>query len=387
MHQTALRAIACTALALAVTPSGAVVVPTTPANVFGKEYTDRVDINAKSKAEPLRELDWNGRGAVVDGPRFDKFPRGTNIAALDVDGLAYHEDFLYMQVVQDRATLIFALAGDKFYRYRMDTRNGKGSGIWATEKQINAGGVTRVDDLDLHGGNGDADRFSLVGDPAGVAIWAPPSEAGKSNSLQVTTRQIGKAIGLADKYLPMLDVDAFMFWQPVGVKTPMPSASDKEAIKGKDKLGLDDSEPADFEDLEGGPPQELDAIPPDPALAAELPALRPRLLFSVAPITDGQNVVLDGGEIWEWDMSDRNVNAAKYLTHGGITWSTSFEVAKTFCGKDAAKCSEDVVALEAVGTAAAAAVPEPGTWATMLGGLAIGAVLLRGRIRRASGAV
>jgi hypothetical protein len=107
----------------------------------------------------------------------------------------------------------------------------------------------------------------------------------------------------------------------------------------------------------------------------------------VAPITDGQNVVLDGGEIWEWDMSDRNVNAAKYLTHGGITWSTSFEVAKTFCGKDAAKCSEDVVALEAVGTAAAAAVPEPGTWATMLGGLAIGAVLLRGRIRRASGAV
>ncbi len=374
MRQTPLRAIVCTALALTVTPSGAVI-PTPPANVFGKEYTDRVDINAKGKAEPLRELEWDGLGIVLDGPRFDKFPRGTNIAALDVDGLAYQLDFLYMEVVQDRAPLIFALAGDKFYRYRMDTRNGKGSGIWATEKQINAGGVTRVDDLDLHGGNGDADRFSLVGDPAGVAIWAPPSAGGR-NSLQVTTRQIGNAIGLADKYLPMLDVDAFMFWQPIGVKTPAPSSNDTKPIAGKDKLGLDDFGPEDFEDLDGGPPQEIDAIPPDPTLAAELNDRRPRLLFSVAPIMDGQNVVLDGGEIWEWDMSNRNVNAARFLTHGGVTWSTTFEVAKAICGKNAANCSEDVVALEAVGTSVAA-IPEPGTWAMMLAGLAVGAVVIR----------
>jgi hypothetical protein len=373
MHQTALRAIACAALALPVTSSGAVV-PTPPADVLGKEYTDRVDINARSRAEPRRVLLWDGTGIVADGQRFpNNFPRGASKAALEVDGLAYRRDFLFMEVVQDRTPLVFALAGDKFYRYRMDTRNGKGSGIWATEKQINAGGVTRVDDLDLHGGNGDADRFSLVGDPGGVAIWAASEAAGRPNGLLVTTRQIGKAIGLADKYLPMLDVDAFMYWQPPGVTTPGPSAGDTKAIEGKDKLGLDDFGPDDFEDQEGGPPQEVDTMPPDPALAAELNDKRPRLLFSVAPIMDGQNVVLDGGEIWEWDMSDRNVNAARYLTHGGVTWSTSFEVAKAICGKDAAKCSEDVVALEAVGTSVAA-IPEPGTWAMMLVGLAVGAV-------------
>lgn len=386
MPHIALRAIACTALALAVTPARAVV-PTPPADVLGKEYTDRVDINARSRAEPMRELLWDGRGGVADGVRFpNNFPRGASKAALEVDGLAFSFDFLYMEVVQDRTPLVFALAGDKFYRYRMDTRNGKGNGIWATEKQINAGGVTRVDDLDIHGGNGDANRFSLVGDPGGVAIWAASAAAGRPNGLLVTTRQIGNAIGLADKYLPMLDVDAVMFWQPRNVNVPEPSASDTKPIEGKDKLGLDDFGPDDFEDAEGGLPQEPDALPPDPELAAELPANRPRLLFSVAPIMDGQNVVLDGGEIWEWDMSNRNVNAAKYLTHGGVTWSTSFEVAKTICGKDAAKCSEDVVALEAVGTSLAA-IPEPGTWATMLGGLAIGAVVLRKRIRGAGSAI
>lgn len=375
------RMCAFAALAITLTPAGAVV-PTPTTDVFGKEYTERVDKNDKGKPEPLRVLRWDGLGVVQDGRRFTAFPRA-NIDALDVDGLAYRADDLYMEVIQDRTPLVFALAGDKLYRYRMDTRNGKANGIWATAAQINAGGVSRVDDLDIFGSNdapGDADRFSLVGDPGGLAIWSPPAVRGGENGFLVTTRQIGRAIGLADKYLPMLDVDAFMYWTRGNVRTPRPTDSDKRPIEGKGKLGIDDSEPGDFGSPDGGVPPEGVADPADPALANAPRADRPRLLFSVAPITDGENVILDGGEIWEWDMTDRNASAAKFLSHGGVTWSTSFEVAKTICGNNAAACSEDIVALEAVGVSVAV-IPEPSTWALLLAGLMICAAATQRRLR------
>lgn len=86
---------------------------------------------------------------------------------------------------------------------------------------------------------------------------------------------------------------------------------------------------------------------PDLANVIDLDALMvsgERLLFSIRPID-----TFDGGEIWDWSGS----GAASFLSFGGITWDTNFNLQQYFANQGFAVRSEKIDALEA------ASVPGP----------------------------
>lgn len=71
-----------------------------------------------------------------------------------------------------------------------------------------------------------------------------------------------------------------------------------------------------------------------------------RLLFSIQPIAN-----FDGGEIWDWSGSA--AESASFLSFGGVTWNTEFDIPDYFAAQGFDVRSENIDALEA------ASVPGP----------------------------
>ena len=87
------------------------------------------------------------------------------------------------------------------------------------------------------------------------------------------------------------------------------------------------------------------------------------ILFTIDPITGSDDeLIFDGGEIWLWDGI--TPGSATFLSHGGHTWDTAFDVMGTF-GVD----SDDVNALESVWDATEGEIPEPVSVAFLGAGL------------------
>ena len=173
-----------------------------PKQVSGKEYSDNADKNTFGIPDPQQTLAWFGDGTTTDG--FDYPGSG------QVDAMANSGDALFDPVIKNRATLVFSTTFDDRILY--ETPLG-GRGTWAKPTEIDLPGpkidqgVHDVDALELWGPT-DANRFSVYGDFR-VAVWDYNSFTNTSTPLFYTP-EIAKAIGLDDKFVPFLNVDAMM---------------------------------------------------------------------------------------------------------------------------------------------------------------------------------
>lgn len=300
-----------------------------PNAVPGKEYSTRPDVDAAGIPAPEQTLWWVGN-AAVNGLNYGG-QRG------EVDAMANRGDAYFRAVVANQASLLFNTGNESVIRFSTPTG---GKGIWGTPPKVTIGSEPqRVDALEVWGGDSrpglDADRYSLLGDPGGIAVF-------KANGVPwISSVDIAMAIGLGTQYLSQLDLDALMVNE---------SGLDTRPVAGGTGVVLVDS------DAVGVVREVVDFVPGRKNAGS--------ILFSIAPITapDG-TVVFDGGEVWEWD----GLAPATFLKQGGYTWDTAFDVMGTFGTR-----SEDVTVLEAV------PVPEPSTFAAgALGLLTLGAVMRR----------
>ena len=270
--------------------------------VPGKEFSDNPDKDATQppagpNLDPEQVIAWDGAGGIMD--TFDY--SGSRIAEGDsedrqVDALANLGDALYQAVTSNLSALLFSVQGYGNIYYE-DIYGGYGT--WATPPVIDQDGVSDVDGLEVWGpeGSDDANRYSLIGDPAPavgasrISVWAynPPSAP------YITAAQIAAAI-VHEELESEIDLDAMMIYD----------------IGGDDTFGLGDS-----------------------------------IMFSIAPISYVGGA-FDGGEIWVWTSG----GLASFLNHGGHLWDTAFDVKGTF--GLTGNYAENVNALEAVSY-----IPEP----------------------------
>jgi hypothetical protein len=198
---------------------------------------------------------------------------------IDVDALATHDD-AYFQCVTGNACDLFASFGGDLpnppgWAAYYERPNGVVSGLWRQMDLCNAGGgvdgsVEDVDALELYGplDVGDTDKFSLVGDPAGVSVW---SAAG----------------AVPGPYIP----HALVF----GAVSFLGYIGDSAAVD-LDALMVDADEDSLWEPGE-------------------------TILFSIRAAGNW-----DGGEIVVMPFA----GAPWFLVHGGHVWNTAFGVAATF---------------------------------------------------------
>jgi len=248
--------------------------------VTGKEYTDLPDIDQNGVGDPEQVLMWSGLGNVWNGNDFG--------GPGEIDSLGNSGDYLFNEVIANKASLIFSVGGwgNIFYEDPDGT-----TGIWATPAQINAAKPPLdVNALEVWGSDSysDSNMFSLQGDyVSGVSVYA---WSGAGSAPWLTQAQIANAIGIPN-LVQLVEVDGLMTWN----------------------MG-------EFDMWDDG-----DAV-----------------LFSIAPITDPVTgaLLFDGGEIWSWNFGQAN---AQFLNHGGHIWNTAFSVQNALGINE-----ENVNALEAV---------------------------------------
>ena len=290
--------------------------PAAPADVPGKEYSDNTDRDGHTGVVGSHGPDaeqvilWDGVGGTATG--FDYTGSRTNDAGQtdpdrEVDGLSARTDAYYNAVLGNTAPLVFSVDGSDSIFY--ETTAGLG-GTWALPSIIDtpeAGGtsVSDVDGLEVWGtpdGSSDANRYSLISDPLGIAVYDYVSGTPGTSTSVWTTSDLASAI--------------FSL-------TPTDSISEDELerkfdLDGMMNLGSND------------------------------------LIFTIDPITSDAGVpVFDGGEIFTVTRLAGAAATASFLFHGNHFWNTAFDVMGTFnLG------NENVNALEGVGTDP---VPEPAT--------------------------
>jgi hypothetical protein len=147
-----------------ITPVAGAKIPA-PWQVPGKEYTDFPDKDAtapKPNLVPGQSILWDGAGGVTNG---------MNYGADEVDALANLGDALFAEVIGNRSALLFSLSGSG--NVFAESILG-GIGVWAAPAQIDQHGVNDVDALEIWGPEGavDGNRYSVMGDPNGCAVWA-----------------------------------------------------------------------------------------------------------------------------------------------------------------------------------------------------------------------
>ncbi len=271
----------------------------TPCQVPGKEYSNHIDKNQMGFPSWLQVLMWDGQGGVADTFNYMGSGVTTDDPPLEpeVDALANCQDTLYHAVIEDQASLLWSTTADPQIYYEKP-HCCSGADVWAYVPCINPGFDTMLDAKDLNDVDGlevwgeemvdDSNRFSLAGDPGGIAVWAydPYAPGGPVSTEWLSDVAIAAALEplVGTISYEDIDLDAMMTW---------------DADCGD---GL-------FDDA-------VDSI-----------------LFSLAPVG-----TLDGGEIFVWDAT-----GVRYLYHGCHLWDTG-HVVQGYAGS----ASENVNALEAV---------------------------------------
>lgn len=313
-----------------------------PAAVIGKELSNDRDEDSTGAPNDLRNLGWDGLGNTVDA--FDYSTSGPPPLDPDqVDALANTSDYLFPEVLANRASLV--LSFDMRNDIHFHETNGN-TGIWATPPQVsNNPLLDDVDGLELWTGDVgvqkdglvtplgdfDANHYSIVGDP--VTPASPPSPPGTP---AVSVYLYQPLIDVSTPYILHNDlrnaVAQFLGFEPDQVTV------DLDAMLLNDRVQEDP--------VPGGPPWTWD--------------IGDQIIFSLWPDT---LLGLDGGELFFWE----NGQPVQWLVHGGRVWDTANPVAQVF-GVN----TENINALEAV-------IPEPASLAL----LAAAAALIGARRQRA----
>ncbi len=339
-----------------------------PSVVPGKEYSDAPDSNTAGAGTPGQLLFWNGSGTVSEGPVAPPFPPpywpfpGPNPYSppeIQIDALASKNDPFFREVsFLNTATLLVSVKGDSALNSVWYETPDASRGVWATKAQINLGGVTDLDALELGGPDGASnsrvislhdDGFYSIRTVGGTGIisdtWMARAigirEGATINGVLLTADLMS---GIYDK----VQVDALMYEH----RELNPSYPDYWNI-------------TDAYYLEPYPLQPLSWLYSDD------------ILFSIEPITvqvgSTPFTLFDGGEVWTYRIPGIETNyegpPARFLNHGGHLWDTAFDVRGAFGVQ-----SEDIDALAAVGP-----VPETGSIAAaaVFGLLTVSEILRR----------
>lgn len=414
----------------------------TPAReVYGKEYSHTdwftaatvlgldpnlvniEDHDAFATPDPLQVVSWDGLpgpygplGPGSGGPNsgsVDAFDFGSPTYSFEhregqIDALANRGDFLFRQVTDNTATLLFSVTADlgisgaaKAHVHFEDpdpvdlSPTGDVADVWAVIEAPPAGP-----------GLGPGVNHHVVEDLDALEVWGPePPTHNRPAGIPTPVVEgyiggfgVGPATADANRF--SLDVDAatgvsvFAFsasGPSAGLITPwVPHSEIVAAVESLLLSGMGDGLRLD--------PESLHLIDVDGTMASDVePDLDhtslswgpgDELLFTVDPFTAGVidasgavigSVFMDGGEIMHLSKTGLGPGAfaVSYLSHGGHLWDTAFDVSGTF-GYE----FEDVDALEAVGTLTGdidIPTPEPSAAVLAVVGAAIAGWRRRGK--------
>jgi hypothetical protein len=176
--------------------------PVGPGAVPGKEFSTTPDMTVPGFSSPGQTTLWNPGPTVADGYNY-------NMPRSEVDAMAASQDFLFTEVVNNQATLLFNVDNETAIYW--EAPNGD-FGFWAPPPNISGSSNERLDALEVWGGDGqpDATHFSLLADGLyGTSVWEYDPGSNTSSGVY-SVADIANAIGLDDRYWRNLDVDALM---------------------------------------------------------------------------------------------------------------------------------------------------------------------------------
>ncbi|MEZ6070588.1 MAG: PEP-CTERM sorting domain-containing protein [Pirellulales bacterium] len=337
------------------------------------------DHDAFGNIDPGQVVSWDGLKGAFDGNSgstnaFDfpveSIPNGSG----QVDALANHGDFLFKQVVNNEASLLFSVTGDldssstlpngpvvaKAHIHYEDPVGGQG--VWA---EIEAGTVGS--------GPGPGVNHHAVADLDGLEVWGPepPSHTNPNND-PVSEGYLNNGSITADADRFSLDNDSStgfsVFSYDVAAKSVSGYIPFFDIVTAVEKLFLGDGSFSSETRL---------LVDVDATMVRDVGEVGrwdvgDELLFSIDPIDQPLDVTgaplpsIDGGEIIHLENTAAGL-LPSFLKHGGHVWDTAFDVAGTF-----GYYFEDIDALEAVGTLDGTEIdtPEPATLALLIFGLA-----------------
>jgi hypothetical protein len=364
---------------------------TSPAEVFGKEYSREVDEDFMGTADPERVVAWDGLGGTLDGLDYTGSRPVDVPRERQVDALANRLDALYDETLEDRSHLVFSHsnvvgvygpAGAGFVGFLpavpmvgpVTLSNGnvingaaeisvEESGVfagaavqhgWTTAPLIN--GMAPVADLDglelwgpEPGTSADSNRYSLdvdVIDGGGVSVWSYDSGSGISSPYIFH----GMIVGAVTSLLGAVPTTAF---GPTGL--PSFEAINVDALMVQDRDGVE---------LQFGGPGDS-------------------IIFSINQIVDPADpdgYYATGSELFVLDATAAGLSAS-FLRHGGHTWDHAYALSDLGIPglPNGQRAYIDIDGIEAVGELVVSSVPEPGS-VTIVGiAFALTIVGLRGR--------
>lgn len=174
--------------------------PLPPGAVPGKEYSTTPDMTVPGFSSPGQSTLWNPGGVAADGFNY-------NMPRREVDAMAASFDFLYNEVTNNQAVLLFNVDNENAIWWQDPAGN---FGYWGAAPNISGSENERLDALEVWGSDGvpDANGVSFLADGlTGVAVY---QFDGVNSNAFISSADIAGAIGLSQRYLRNLDVDAMM---------------------------------------------------------------------------------------------------------------------------------------------------------------------------------
>ena len=326
-----------------------------PKNVPGKEYSDRFDKDTQEPPvlDPEQNIYWDGNGGRQDTFDYSGSRAGDTDPAREVDALANHQDALFWDVIANQAALLFS-TGSTTLLLPGDSR----ATVYNASPDYNQLGIHEKSVL-----------FESIG--GGIDFWAKPPEIDQAGVNDLDGLEVWSSVSPTSSQYPSPadptpdDADMYsLLGDPLinGIRTsvwyynPITQISNSYITAAQIAAAINRPDIANLANIidldglmvwDGGNIGQWDNSD--------------RILFSVMPIDANLDGIItpninggdiDGGEIWHWQFGQP---LAPFLFHGGHLWDTAFNV-KLATGA----VNENIDALEAV------AVPEPSTFLSLL---------------------
>jgi len=389
----------------------------TPAkDVFGKEYshtdwfslfmsggdpriTNVEDHDAFAAPDPLQVVSWDGsplatlpvfgpNSGSTDGFDYSNDPTFNFATSGQVDALANRGDFLFKQVIDNTATLLFSQTADLDAATSLSTGPilakahvhweapvgpgagpGIGEGVWAGIEAAPAGP-----------GTGPGVNHHVVEDLDALEVWGPePPSHAVGTPDPVREGYLASGVNTADADRFSLDVDSLsgvsVWGWDIGLKKVFPYIPHADIVSAVETLFFGGEELSmetrDLIDVDGTMVRDVGSVGTWDAgdeLLFTIDPLDFPMDLTGAPIVPLLGAPIHGGEIMHLVNTGAAAFAVSFLSHGGHVWNSLFSPAAAF-----GYLFDDVDALEAVGTLDGVndiPTPEPASLLLMLCGIA-----------------